>query len=330
MWTNHSFNTISIMLSVSLGVGFFMQFGQDASAGSGAQVGQAELKAVRMLMMSTNDEGESVFGLPDVIISPISHFENVQAVVAVDAVYAEVSVPQMGTISATPIEGCAATLTAAAEDAAMVSLYLMAPCETDAVFVLRHDAFAFTGRTDDEGHTFLVVPALAVDATYAVLFDNVEMVRTTVSVPDVRIYDRVILQWNGNYNLQLHALEGGAVIGDPGHVWSASMHTAEDAIAGEQGFVVRFGTLDADIPRLAEVYTYQANQGRSEIPTVLQFGVVVTDTNCGREVDTTTIQTNIDGAPKIRQLGAALPGCDAVGQVTMLRDKFGDITLASR
>lgn len=327
---NSTLKTIAITLSVALGVGFIMQYGQEASSGSDAQVDRADRKAVRTLMMSTNDQGQSVFGVPDVVTTPIAHFENVQAVVAVDAVYTEFSVPQMGTILATPIAGCATTLTAAPEDAAMVSLYLSAPCETDADFVLRHDAMAFTTRTDDDGNASMIVPALAVDATYSVLFDNVELARTTVNVPDVRIYDRVILQWNGSYNLQLHALEAGAVIGDPGHVWSASVQTAKDAVAGEQGFVVRLGTSNADLPRLAEVYTFPAGQGRSETPTVLQLGVAVTEANCGREVDTTTIQTNMGGPLTTRQLGAALPGCDAVGQVTMLRDKFDDITLASR
>ena len=319
--------TVATTLAVALGVGFVMQLGTTDSAAGDAVV--ADRSAVRTLMMSTNAQGEAVFGVPDVVTTPLNHAENVQAVVAVDVVYTEFAVPEMGTILATPIEGCNATLTGVAEEPAMVALYLSAPCAKDDDFVLRQGVFQITARTDENGNAALLVPALKEDAHFVALFDNVAHAEVTVAVLDARLFDRAVLQWNGEFNLQLHALESGAAIGDPDHVWSASVHTAADAIAGDDGFVMRFGTTNADIPHLAEVYTYPIG-GDPDQTTLLQVGVAVTEQNCGREVDAFVIKTD-DGEPMVTQkMAAALPGCDAIGEVVILPNKFEDLTLASR
>lgn len=322
--------TAAMTLSVALGVGFVMQAGQEQTATAATPVEQKDLKSIRVMVLPRNSAGEAVFGVPNVVTTPLDHAANRRTVLPVDAVYTEFAVPQMGTILATPIHGCGTTLTAAAEEAAMVSLYLIAPCHADTDFMLRHEALAFTARTNDEGVASLVVPALAVEADFAALFENVEHARVSVTVPDVRIYDRAILQWDGQYNLQLHALEDGASIGDAGHVWSASVHDADDAVAGEQGFVLRLGTMEADMPRLAEVYTYPAGHNRAQSQTTLQLSVAVTEENCGREVDTSTIQTSMGGPLETRQISAGLPSCDAVDQVVVLEDQFKDFTLAWR
>jgi hypothetical protein len=322
--------TVVTTLSVALGVGFIMQYDQAASTESEARSAAADSGAIRTLMMSTNAQGEAVFGVPDVVTTPLLHSQNVQTVVAVDAVYVEFAVPQMGTILATPIEGCNAEITAMPDVAAMVSLAVSVPCATNADFILRHNDLMFTARTDDEGDAVLTVPALTVDATFAVLFNNVEVARVSLDVPDVGMFDRAVLQWKGTHNLQLHALEAGALIGDPGHIWSASVHGAAQAIEGEQGFVVRLGTSDADVPHLAEVYTYPVGRASRDTLTVLQIGVAMTERNCGREVDVMTIQSNMGRSLVAQNISAALPSCDAIDGVVMLRDKFQDVTLALR
>ncbi len=320
----------AMTLSVAFGVGFIMQAGQGEGSAPVVVNQERDLKAVRVMILPKNENGDAVFGVPNIVTTPIDHAVNSRRVLPVDVVYAEFAVPQMGTILATPVAGCTATLTAAPEEAALVSLYLVAPCHQDTDFMLRHEALQFTSRTDEDGVASMVVPALAVDARFTALFGNVEHASVTIDVPDVRIYDRSILQWDGQYNLQLHALEAGAEIGDPGHVWSASMHSAEDAVAGEQGFVMRLGTSDADTPRLAEVYTYPAGHDRSASSTVLQLSVAVNEANCGREVDTVTIQTAMGGPLATRKISAGLPSCEAVGQVVVLQDQFKDLTVAWR
>ncbi|WP_341367699.1 hypothetical protein [Yoonia sp. BS5-3] len=320
--------TAAKTLAVALGVGLVMQLGVDPAT-SEDTAPTVDRSAVRTLMMSTNAQGEAVFGVPDVVTTPLPHAQNVQAVVAVDIVYTEFAVPQMGTILATPIEGCAATLDATAAPAAMVSLTLSAPCTADQDLVLRHEGLQITARTDSSGTADFLVPALAVNAEFSVLFENVEHARTALEVPDMRLYDRTVLQWAGRYNLQLHALEAGASIGDPDHVWSASMHSASDAIAGTHGFVTRLGSVNVDLPYLAEIYTYPAGRGKAVADTVLQIGVAVTEQNCGREVDTIVIESRAGESVVSHGLAAALPDCSAVGEVAILPDHFQGGTLTS-
>lgn len=320
--------TAARTLAVALGIGLVMQIG--AGNSTGGESTSTDLSAVRTLMTATNAQGEAVFGVPDVVTTPLDHTKTTQPVWDVDAVYPELADPQMGTILATPIEGCGVSMSAEPVEAAMVSLSLSAPCALREDFVLRHEAFQMSARTDEDGTATLLAPALTEDATFVVLFDNVEHARVTVGVPDVRLFDRAVLQWQDVFNLQLHALESGASIGEPDHVWSASIHTPQSAIAGEGGFVMRFGTTNTDMPYLAEVYTYPQGHDDQADPTILQVGVAVTEANCGREVDTILIRASMGRSLVTKKMAAALPGCDAIGEVAMLRDKFEDLTLAAR
>lgn len=322
--------TTAITVACAFGIGFVMQYGQSPAETTVVAEEAEDLKAGRISRMAKNARGESVFGVPNIVTTPLDHAGNQRSVAQVDAVYPELAVPQMGPILATPVAGCRATLSAVTTEAAMVTLFLSAPCEADEDFLLRHDALEFTARTDDEGKASVVVPALTSFARFTALFDNIEQASVELNVPDALMYDRAVMQWEGTYNLQLHALEKGAEIGDPGHVWSASIHTSSHAVAGEQGFVVRLGTPEADWPRMAEVYTYPAGRSRDDGQTVFQTSVAMTDTNCGREVDAKTIQTAMGGLLDIREIGAALPDCSSVGQVVVLQNTFNDITLASR
>ena len=129
--------------------------------------------------------------------------------------------------------------------------------------------------------------------------------------------------------MRLHALENGARIGDPGHVWSASLHTAEDARAGRNGFVVYLGDTEAVIPYQAEIYTLPEGRMSRDGGVDLRVGVTVTAENCGREVDAKTIQTNAGQMLVTTEVAMQMPVCDQIGEVAFLRDKFTDLTLVS-
>jgi hypothetical protein len=153
-------------------------------------------------------------------------------------------------------------------------------------------------------------PALDIDATFIVTFDNIEKARTTVTVPDVLEYDRAILQWRGNDNLQLHALEFGATFGDQGHIWSASTQNLELAENGQRGFMMRLGKSEAQLPHWAEIYTFPAGLRNRDGFVVLQVGAAVTRSNCGREVDAIGIQTNSGRMLVSQDLAVQIPPCE--------------------
>lgn len=281
-------------------------------------------------MAVNNARGDSVFGVPDVVTTPLPHVENVQKVASVSAAYPERRPPTLGTIQMMPSTNCQVVLTASPVVAALVELELAADCDRNSSFVIRHMELTFSGRTDDEGNAKFTAPALSGAATYAVFFRNLEAASVTVDVPDVERYDRAILQWRGRDNLQLHALEFGARIGEPGHIWTASTSSAEQALANSRGFMMRLGANDADLPFMAEIYTFPSDQLSQYGAISLHVGALVTQQNCGRKVDAEAFQTNADNMLVARDLHIPMPPCDALGRSVMMPNMFQDLTLAGR
>lgn len=321
--------TVASTLTIAVAVGFVMQYGEPAAGVGPTEDGPTFNNAPRTLMMSTNAQGEAVFGVPDVVTSPLNHAANVQQVVAVDVVYSELDVPSLGTILATPVVGCETTMTAKRLPAAIVELSIVAPCFEDASFVVMHEYLGFSAQTDGDGNAVVNVPALVTDAAFSVSFENVLQAMTDIFVPELRQYDRAVLQWVSADNMRLHALEGGAQIGDPGHVWSASIHTAQDTSDGLHGFVVYLGEAGADIPYQAEVYTFPLGQMNRDGGVDLRVGISVSEENCEREVEATTIQTNAGQKLVKSNIIVAMPNCDQAGEVLFVSDQFINIALAS-
>ncbi len=322
--------TIVSTCAIAVGIGFLMQYDE---AGPSDEVRAARVSnrtAVQSVMASKNSVGDSVFGVPDVVTTPLAHIYNTQAASAIDATYPETETPMMGTILATPFGACQTELSAVVDVAAMVNLTVNAPCYRNAYFVVLHKGMVFSARTDAAGAANLQIPALSADAAFAVSFDNVEVATATLTVPEAGNYDRTVLQWRSKDNLQLHALEFGASLGELGHVWSASTNSPGMAQMGESGFTVRLGTSVADIPYLAEVYTFPSGLLNRDGVIALQLGVAVSDRNCGREVDATSIRTNAGQMLVLKQLTIAIPACDMAGQLIILPNIFQDVTLAAR
>ena len=321
--------TIASTLTIAVTAGFLVQYGETTPRMASDAPKETYNKAPRSLMLSTNAQGESVFGVPNVVTTPLDHAANLQHVVAVDVVYTEFDVPRFDAIMATPVLGCATTLSAAREPAAIVALSVTSPCNEEQSFAISHSGMRISSMTDRQGNGEVRVPALMTNAVFDVSFDNVLKATTEVFVPELRKYDRAVLQWMTNDNMRLHALENGAQIGDPGHVWSASFHSAEDTREGRNGFVVYLGDAEAEIPYQAEVYTIPAGHMNREGGVDLRVGITVTPENCGREVDAVTIQTNAGQTLLETEFSAQMPACDQVGEVAMLQNKFSDLTVVS-
>ncbi len=321
--------TVTSTLMIAVTLGFLVQYGETTPAVGVGEDGETYNKVPRSLMLSTNAQGQAVFGVPNKVMVPVDHAANLQQVVSVDVVYTEMNVPEMGAIMAMPIPGCDTTLSAVREPAAMVALTVTAPCSEGQAFTVSHSGIQVAGNTDSDGVALVRVPALMTNAEFNVTFDNVLKATTEIFVPELRNFDRAVLQWMTRDNMRLHALENGAQIGDPGHVWSASLHSATDTQQGKNGFVVYLGDAEAEIPFQAEVYTFPEGQMNRDGGVDLLVGVTVTEDNCSREVDAMTIQTNAGQTLIKTDISVKMPSCDQVGQVAMLQDKFTDLTLVS-
>lgn len=320
-------------LSVAVAIGLIVQQGEQQyteSNRAAATAAEDAIKAPRILMMATNAQGDSVFGVPNTVVAPSDHSANVREVIAVDAVYAELNVPQMGEIQATYVAGCDVTLSAKRQTAAVVTLNIDAPCAENSELVVTHEALRFVTVTDGAGRAAVDVPVLTIDAEFSVSLNNIVHATTSIFAPELRQYDRAVVQWASADNMRLHAFEGNADIGDPGHVWSASIHSAQDVRDGTHGFVVYVGEQDATIPYQAEVYTFPAGQTSSENEVDLQIGVGVTEANCDREIYATIIQSNAGELVVESDISAKMPSCAQQGTIAFLENKFDELTLAAR
>jgi hypothetical protein len=317
--------TVMSTLAIVTIVGLIAQYGESSGASSAPVFAAPGTATSKSLMLSTNAQGSAVFGLPQPPVVARSQAIP-QPVVPVNVAYKEIQPPKLGTILATPVEGCAVTLTGTTNPEAMVHLVVTAPCNKSAPFVVRHDALELSAVTDSEGNAALDMPAFFETAHFAVLFNNVEMANAAVSVPQVSDFNRIVLQWRGDDNLQLHALDEGASFGDRGHVWSASEHKH----GGSLGFVLRLGDRFGDASSLAEVYTYPAIPVEGATPVHLKAGIVVTELNCGRDFDAVLIRARGGRLVAREPIVLKTASCSSAAMGMVLRDQLGEIVLAGR
>jgi hypothetical protein len=230
---------------------------------------------------------------------------------------------------AAPVAGvadaCAPSLRLAAAPQAMIGVSLVAPCAKDTRVVIGHAGLTITGKTNAEGSLFLSVPALAVDATVTARLPGMAEVEQTVRVPAMATLRRMGVQWQDADAFQLHAFENGAGYGEPGHVFAAKPQTPTTGIADSGGFVTVLGDPSVDMPMMAEVYTFPAGIAANADITI---EAAVTEATCGRELLGETMMT-LAGEVYITDLTLAMPDCDAVGDILVLKNLLTDLTIAA-
>ena len=217
-----------------------------------------------------------------------------------------------------PAPDCAVSLDLLPQPDAMIGISMLAPCHPDQRVVLRHAGLTVTGRTSASGALASSLPALTAVAEVDVIFADGERVTGTVPLADFAGVQRFAVQWQAEDAFQLHAFENGARYGHPGHISSAFSGTS-----GQTGFVTMLGDASVDLPLQAEVYTF-GPAAKTEI--VLE--AAITQTTCGREILGEAILA-ANGKVEISDLTLAMPGCDAVGDILVLKNLLEDMTLAT-
>jgi hypothetical protein len=222
-------------------------------------------------------------------------------------------------------DACAPSLRLAAAPQAMIGVSLVAPCAKDARVVIAHEGLTITGKTNAEGSLFLSVPALAVEAQVTARLPGGEEVDQTVRVPAMATLRRMGVQWHDADAFQLHAFENGAGYGEAGHISAAKPQTPTTGFAGTGGFITLLGDASVDLPMMAEVYTFPAGIAAN---ADIMIEAAVTEATCGRELLGETIMT-LAGEVYITELTLAMPECDAVGDILVLKNLLTDLTIAA-
>lgn len=215
-------------------------------------------------------------------------------------------------------QSCNVTFDLVAQPGAMIGLTVLAPCNPQERVVLWHAGLAITAKTSSTGSLFTSLPALTEDATVEVRFASGERVAQSIQMPEAKDLRRFAVQWQDADAFQLHAFEGGASYGQPGHYSAAFTGTA-----GQGSFVSILGDAATDLPLLAEVFTFGPDKSAEVV-----VEASVTDTTCGRTIFGEMIAAEA-GKVDIQDLTLAMPECDGLGDILVLKNLMQDMKLAA-
>jgi hypothetical protein len=214
---------------------------------------------------------------------------------------------------------CSTDLALAAGPQAMIAVTLMAPCRAGERVVLRHAGLAVAEVLPADGKLILDLPALNATGEVSVLFPDAEIATGAVAIPEALAIRRFGMQWMADDAFQLHVLEAGADYNQPGHVW------ADAPVSPNGGYMMALGNPTLDLPMMAAVYTWPADQG---IPADVMVESVVTEMTCGRELLGETLAMQ-GGTVTVTDLTLAMPECDALGDILVLKNPGLDVTLTA-
>ncbi|SMH45304.1 hypothetical protein [Maritimibacter sp. HL-12] len=225
-----------------------------------------------------------------------------------------------------PEANCDISFKAEPAEAAMVTLSFEAPCHSGEDVGIDHGDLRFSEQLGPDGSLMILAPVMSATAIFTARLGDGQTASTEVRVPDFASYERIAVVWKGATGFQLHALENGAVYGEPGHVWAEQPGTAEMAIAGAGGFVSILGSSASGYA--ADVYTYPAGLTADDPGPEISIEAQVMENTCGTQIAGTILRSNAIGTPNVDTLSMSVPGCDAVGEYLVLKNLPQELKLA--
>lgn len=215
-------------------------------------------------------------------------------------------------------QSCDVQFDLVAQPGAMIGLTVLAPCNPQERVVLWHAGLAVTARTSSTGSLFTSLPALTADAAVEVRFASGNRVAQSITMPEAKDLKRFAVQWQDADAFQLHAFESGAGYNQPGHFSAAFTGTA-----GAGSFVNILGDAATDLPLLAEVFTFGPGKN---VDVVVE--ATVSEATCGRTIFGEMIAAE-GGKVNIQDLTLAMPECDGLGDILVLKNLMQDMKLAA-
>ncbi|MEE4188302.1 MAG: hypothetical protein V2I76_07620 [Roseobacter sp.] len=234
------------------------------------------------------------------------------------------------TVETEKLPECPISASAEQQAAAMVSFSLEAPCFAGQPVVISHGDLIFSALLSEAGHLSKAIPALMPNVEIRAFFNTGQTVKASTEVDSLPLYDRVVVQWRGASQVQIHAREFGAAYGDEGHVWSGAGRDFSALASGHGGYVTDLG--DATLPdgRVAEVYTFPTALNKSVGAVDLTIETEVTDLNCGRDLHAEALQFIAGKKVSAQELTLSVPDCEAVGSFLVLHNLLQDLTVATK
>ena len=216
-------------------------------------------------------------------------------------------------------EACPIDLALDAGAEAMIGIVLRAPCRAGERVVLRHAGLAVTAQLAADGSLTTALPALTRAVKVEVLFAGGNTIDGALDMAEATTLRRFGVQWQGPEAFVVHGLENGADYGQAGDVSPSNL--------GKRGggSLVMLGDSTVDLPLLAQIYTFPAEQGRS---AEVVIEAAVTAATCGHDLLAETIASGADRV-EITELTLAMPDCSGVGDFLVLKNLASDMKIAA-
>ncbi len=221
-----------------------------------------------------------------------------------------------------PDPSCAGEVTLVALPGALLDVSIKAPCHAGERITLHHGGMIVTETLDALGFFSGPLPALADPAVVIVDFAAGQDLMTFAEVRGLDTVDRVLLQWQGEAGLELHALEFGAAYGALGHVWTG-MSPGQGA-----GEVLALGDVAQPEPMLAQVYSIPHDVVRAAAgPVEISVEAEILPSNCARTVAAELLERRA-GRLVSRTVTLEMPDCSAVGDFLVLNNLVESLKIA--
>ncbi|MXU64769.1 hypothetical protein [Oceanomicrobium pacificus] len=222
---------------------------------------------------------------------------------------------------------CRVDLDLHAVSGGMIALDLDSKCRPSTLLHIEHAGMVITERTNSKGHLAMDLPALTKDATVSVRFDDGAAAKRDVYIDDIDRLARVVVAWNGDAQLDLHALEFGARPNSEGHVWAGKPSSYREARRSGGGFLMELG--EEGLER-AQVYTLplSSRQDRGVVTMTLQ--VANGGSACGQEIGINVIRVEDGTGPDQRDILFSLRECGEGASGFVVRNAVKDIRVAGR
>lgn len=221
---------------------------------------------------------------------------------------------------------CGLETTATAMPSAMVALDIIDPCHPEARIEIIHAGLVIAAQTDALGILTLDFPALETPAFFTIRTEEGQESVTLAGVPDLPNFTRAAVFWAGDLGLELHAFEGGAEFGSPGHIWQEAPGDPAQMTLGAGGSLTLLGDARLSDPKLAQIYSV-AQDRWAEVQ--LSVDIPIAPTTCGQPIRAQTLQMTPTDPARSRPITLTLPGCESVGEYLVLQNLFDAPRLAS-
>lgn len=224
---------------------------------------------------------------------------------------------------------CPVSLKAVSMADVMVGLTMTAPCAANQTVTLSHAGLVFSALLDVHGEFSLSVPALQKTARFEVTLASGAQAEASLDVFTIDTYSRIVLQWLGEAQFQLHAFENGAEFGSAGHIWSATPSDPKSARASHSGYMIELGSEIGAYASRAQIYSFPVDWAETETHVGLIVEAEVTEATCGRQIGGQIFEIAPFAPAEGQSFFIDMPDCDAIGDFIQLKNMIPELKIAS-